>query len=76
MARPVRIQEQAAPRDGNEIVLRYRLRASGVRLVTNAYFFPEGEQQRYQRARYGEMRVDDRGTGLLVRMLGEDLNPL
>lgn len=76
VARPVRIQEQAAPRDGNEIVLRYRLRASGVRLVTNAYFFPEGEQQRYQRARYGEMRVDDRGTGLLVRMLGEDLNPL
>lgn len=61
VARPVRIQEQAAPRDGNEIVLRYRLRASGVRLVTNAYFFPEGEQQRYQRARYGEMRVDDRG---------------
>lgn len=67
--------------DGNdhaqdEIVLRYRVRPSGVRIITNAYFFPEGQAQRYEQARFGEVRYDGKGTALLVRMLGEDLKPL
>ncbi|MNL80649.1 hypothetical protein D3C87_2075570 [compost metagenome] len=56
--------------------LRYRLRDRGVRIVTNAYFFPEGQAKRYEVARYGELRVAENGEALLVRMLGEDLQPL
>jgi uncharacterized membrane-anchored protein len=37
---------------------------------------PEGEAERYQVARYGELRVAENGEALLVRMLGEDLQPL
>src|SRR5690606_31074396 len=59
----------------HEILLRYRLRAEGVRIVTNAYFFPEGPADRYAAARYGEVRVGDDGTGLLVRMLGAARQP-
>ncbi|OZI21183.1 hypothetical protein CAL26_27520 [Bordetella genomosp. 9] len=76
VAQPVRVQPAPQPHDGSEVVLRYRLRADGVRLVTNAYFFPEGEAERYQDARYGEFRVGDDGTGLLVRLLNADLQPL
>ncbi|MFC4277550.1 GDYXXLXY domain-containing protein [Achromobacter aloeverae] len=76
VAQPVRVQVAPQPHDAQEVVLRYRLRADGVRIVTNAYFFPEGQGEHYAGARYGELRVDDSGTGLLVRLLGEDFKPL
>lgn len=76
VAQVARIQEAAQPHASHEILLRYRLRAEGVRIVTNAYFFPEGQADRYAAARYGEVRVGDDGTGLLVRMLGADRQPL
>ena len=76
VAQWVRTQADAQPVADNEIALRYRIRDRDVRIVTNAYFFPEGQADRYARARYGEIRVGDDGTGLLVRMLGEDRQPL
>ena len=72
----VRTQADAQPVTGDEIALRYRIRDRDVRIVTNAYFFPEGQADHYAKARYGEVRVGDDGTGLLVRMLGEDRQPL
>ena len=51
-------------------------RDNGVRIVTNAYFFPEGQAKRYEVARFGELRVGENGEALLVRMLGADLQPL
>ncbi|KAG0893020.1 hypothetical protein G6F32_017451 [Rhizopus arrhizus] len=58
------------------VPLRYRVRDRGVRIVTNAWFFQEGEAKRFEVARYGELRVGDNGEALLVRMLGADLQPL
>ncbi|KAI1693200.1 GDYXXLXY protein [Ditylenchus destructor] len=76
VSQAVRIQPDASPHANNEVPLRYRLRDNGVRIVTNAYFFPEGQAERYQVARFGELRVAENGEALLVRMLGEDLQPL
>ncbi|WP_144636874.1 GDYXXLXY domain-containing protein [Bordetella genomosp. 13] len=76
VAQVARVQEAAQPRQDNELVLRYRLRPDGVRIVTNAYFFPEGQAEHFANARYGEVRLDDSGTGLLVRMLDEKRQPL
>lgn len=76
VATPLRIQPDVHPHTDGEVPLRYRVRDRSVRIVTNAYFFPEGEAKRYEVARYGELRVADNGEALLVRMLGEDLKPL
>jgi uncharacterized membrane-anchored protein len=76
VAQPLRVQAAPQPHSKQEVVLRYRVRAGGVRFVTNAYFFPEGEAVHYQQARYGELRVGDDGTALLVRLLGPDFQPL
>ncbi len=45
VAQPLRTVQAAHRSLGGkqEVVLRYRLRADGVRLVTNAFFFPEGQ---------------------------------
>lgn len=59
--------------DANEasdaVALEFRLRNQRVRIVTDAWFFPEGQAERYEHARYGEFRVDDKGQGLLTHML-------
>ncbi len=76
VGQPVRIQPDAQPHADAEVPLRYRVRDNSVRIVTNAYFFPEGQAERYQVAKFGELRVAENGEALLVRMLGEDLQPL
>ena len=45
-------------------------------LVSDAWFFAEGEAQRWARARYGEFRVDAQGHALLVGLRGPDLQAL
>jgi uncharacterized membrane-anchored protein len=67
---------QLAAGRGKGILLEFRLRDAGVRIVTNAYFFPEGQGRRYEHAKYGEFRVAANGVGLLTRLLDADLKPL
>jgi len=65
------------PMDAPGPRIRYRIRQDRVWLGTNAYFFEEGTAGRYQRARYGEFRLDaDSGEAVLVGMADENLNPL
>lgn len=45
-------------------------------LVTDAWFFKEGEAERWAGARFGEFRVDAAGRALLVGLRGADLQAL
>lgn len=67
----------APPSQPGNVVVRYRRTGrSGIRFVTDAYFFPEGQGEHFARARFGEFRVNDRGTALLVGLLDEQQNRL
>ncbi len=55
-----------------ELVLRYRLRHGRVWLGTNAFFFEEGEAERFNPARFGVFRVDPgSGEAVLVALADE-----
>jgi len=57
--------------------LRYRVRSGRVWLGTNAFFFQEGDAQRFSTARYGEFRVDRAsGEAVLVGLRDEALKAL
>jgi uncharacterized membrane-anchored protein len=58
--------------------LRLRLGFKGGRwmLVSDAWFFREGEAERWQGARWGEFRVAADGEALLVGLRDERLQPL
>ncbi len=45
-------------------------------LVTDAWFFAEGEGARWEAARYGEFRVNEKGRALLTGMADENLQPI
>lgn len=55
-----------------DLSLRYRLRHDRVWLGTNAYFFEEGQAERYNPARYGVFRVHpETGEAVLVGLADE-----
>jgi len=47
-----------------------------VQVSTDAYFFQEGQGERFAQAQYGEFRVDDSGQALLVGLRGRGLEGL
>lgn len=62
--------------EADERRLRYRLRNGQVRFATDAFFFQEGHAERYEPARYGQFRVNERGEPLLVSLHGDELELL
>nr|WP_163500871.1 GDYXXLXY domain-containing protein [Halomonas socia] len=66
--------EQALEDD--EMRLRYRVRNGRVRFATDAFFFQEGHAERYEPARYGQFRVNERGEPLLVSLHDAELERL
>jgi len=62
--------------DAPGLRMRYRMRNGQVWLGTNAYFFEDGDSERYRGATHGEFRVDpDSGDAVLVALTGDDLRP-
>lgn len=57
---------------------RFELTPRGGRwtLVTDAWYFREGDGQRWEQARYGEFRVEPDGRALLVGMADGELRPI
>lgn len=49
-------------------LLRYRKRGDTVRLASDAYFFEEGSGQDFNGARFGELRVNDKGDAVLISL--------
>jgi uncharacterized membrane-anchored protein len=60
----------------DERLLDYRVRDGRVRIVTNAYFFEEGQAGRFMNSRYGELRVLPSGEALLSGMRDQTLQPI
>jgi len=68
--------DDGRPLGAHEVRLRYRVRDQRVRIVTNAWFFEEGQRDAFAKARYGELRVAPGGEALLARMLDDALRPI
>jgi len=60
----------------NEILLHYRIRNGAVKFATNAFFFEEGSAKKYEKAKYGEFRVNGYGELLLVNLVDGNLTAI
>jgi uncharacterized membrane-anchored protein len=72
----VRRYEPDTPLAAGEHLLLYRRRDHRIKIGTDAFFFQEGHAMRYQRAKYGELRVDASGESLLIGLRDEQRRPL
>jgi uncharacterized membrane-anchored protein len=76
VARYVRRYDEGSPLAGGEALLRYRKRDDRVRVGSDAFHFQEGRADHFAKARYGELRVDARGTSVLVGLRDDRRAPL
>jgi uncharacterized membrane-anchored protein len=61
------------PLQKNQMLLQYRVRAGKVKFATNAFFFEEGTGSSYDKAKFGEFRVNQKHELLLIDMYDENL---
>jgi len=71
-----RIDKGIKPLADNELKIRYRVRNGTIKLASNAFFFQEGTAQQYEKASYGQLRVDNKGELLLSALFDSKLNQL
>ena len=69
-------RDDSSPLRPGEHRLRYRKRDGRVRVGTDAFFFQEGTARRYERARYGELKVAADGGSVLVGMRDSLARPM
>ena len=68
--------DRGAPLAANELRIELTPKDGRWILVSDAWFFKEGEAQRYAAAKYGEFRVDAEGRALLVGLRDAKLESL
>ncbi len=76
VGRFVRVHAPDAPLAPGELLLRYKVRGGRVRLGAESFFFQEGHAERYTGARYGELRVTEDGSSVLVGLRDAERRPL
>lgn len=77
IGRFVRVQPSPRSLAAGEVAVRYRARDWWeIRIASNAWFFPEGQAERYAPARYGELRVNEDGEALLTGLRDDKRKPL
>jgi uncharacterized membrane-anchored protein len=76
VAQYVRLYDRGTPLAQGEHLLHYRRRGGRIKIGTDAFFFQEGHAMRYDRAKYGELRVDPSGESLLIGLRDEQRHPL
>ena len=73
VAEKVRIQEKRTPINNNEFLIKYTSREwRGINIGAESYFFQEGEAKKYEKAKYGGIKVDNEGNSLLVGLYDEN----
>jgi uncharacterized membrane-anchored protein len=65
--------DDGRPLAANEARMRYRVRNGQIKFATNAFFFQEGTSNLYEKARYGEFRLDGSGESILTGLRDEQL---
>lgn len=68
--------DTGTPLEVGEMGVELTPKNGGWVFVTDAWYFREGEAQRWAQAKYGEFRVGADGRALLVGLVGANLQPL
>jgi uncharacterized membrane-anchored protein len=72
----VRVHQSGMPLGPGERLLQYRRRHGRIGIGSDAFYFQEGQSDRYVGARYGELRVDPSGGSVLVGLRDRERRPL
>jgi uncharacterized membrane-anchored protein len=73
IAHKVRIQAHKTPLHKEEFLINYTSKKwSGINIGAESYFFQEGEALKFEKAKYGGLKVDSNGNSLLIGLYDEN----
>ena len=76
VAKNLRIQKDITPLKANEIPLKYHKNKYQIYLGAESYFFQEGDAKKYEKAKYGALKVAKKGEAVLVGLYDENLDKI
>lgn len=74
ITKKVRFQENVTPLNDDEFLINYTQSDWNINIGAESYFFQEGEGEKFENAKYGGVKIDDKGNSLLVGLYDENLN--
>lgn len=69
----VRLQENKAPLNEGEYAIVYTVNNWSLNIGAESYFFEEGQADKYEKAMYGGMKIDNNGNNILIGLYDENL---
>ena len=66
--------DDGGPLEDDERRLHFRVRRGEASVAARAFYFQEGTAKNFERAEYGELRVDAQGRSLLAHLLDGNLD--
>ena len=77
IARKKRLQAGVFPKSESEYSIRFNSESSrGINIGAESYFFEEGTAEKYEKAKYGGLMVDNKGNSILVGLFNEKLEEI
>ncbi|MEO5911615.1 MAG: GDYXXLXY domain-containing protein [Pelobium sp.] len=74
VAEKVRLQKEQKPLNAGEFLIRYSTSDNrNVNMGAESYFFQEGEAEKFDNAKYGGLKIDDKGNSVLIGLYNEKL---
>lgn len=69
----VRFQHDFLPKSSKEMAIRYFFGSRDPVIGAESFFFQEGEGEKYESAKYGGLKVDNDGKGILTGLYDKEL---
>nr|WP_315814111.1 GDYXXLXY domain-containing protein [Paraflavitalea speifideiaquila] len=66
LAKKIRVQKGRTPLHANEYLVEYTSDRWDINIGSNSFFFQEGQADKYAQAKYGGIRIDNKGNSILV----------
>lgn len=67
VAQRSRYQKNTSPKTNGEFLIKYHIGEwNSIQIGAEAYFFQEGEGEKYEEAKYGGVKVDENGNSVLI----------
>ncbi len=73
----VRFQENKTKQNDTEYIIPYTASSRwNINIGAESFFFQEGEGEKYEKGKYGALRIDNDGNSILVGLYDKDLNEI
>jgi uncharacterized membrane-anchored protein len=77
IAEKVRLQDKRTPLNDGELLIEYnKARWQRINIGAESFFFEEGQGKKYEKAKYGALKIDDKGHSLLIGLYDENLHQI